>query len=185
MEDIIEDIKEKLYHPNEEICAYSCWTAGQIGRNKPEWYEDKINCLFKLLKHNNEKVRENALFALGWIGRANWQHIEKNIQEIISMHKDESPKVRLNMIWASENIAKNKPELFADYIEVFEKLLDDEDTKYVRSEAPEFFRVMGKGRPDLVVNSIPKLEEKLKDENKITQIHAVGALKIIRKNLDN
>jgi hypothetical protein len=89
----------------------------------------------------------------------------------------------MNMIWASENIANSKPELFKNYINIYEDMLDDPDMKLVRSEAPEFFRVMGKNRPDLVERSIPKLKLKTQDENRVTRIHSKGALRVIKRNL--
>ena len=51
---------------------------------------------------------------------------------------DEEPNVRLSFIWASENIATNTPDIYADYMSVFEKLLSDDDER-VRMEAPRFF----------------------------------------------
>lgn len=179
----IKIIKNKLHDSDERICAYACWVAGQIGRNMPGWYQDEINHLFHLVNHGNDKIRENALFALGWIGRAEPCLVEKNLQSIVEKHKDVCPKVRLSMIWASENIANAKPELFEGYIEVYEDLLSDPDEKYVRGEAPEFFRVMGKKRPDMVKRSIGVLESKTADDCRVTQIHARGALKIIKRNL--
>ncbi|GAE87197.1 HEAT repeat domain-containing protein [Acetivibrio straminisolvens] len=170
VETIIADIKNKLHHSDEDICSYACWTAGQIGRNRPEWYSDKI--------------RENALFALGWIGRADPRLVESRIEEIIHMFRDKCAKVRHSMIWASENIANTKPEIFEKYIDIYESLLDDPDTEYVRGESPEFFRVMGKSRPDIVERSIKKLEKKLEDEDRVTRIHAKGALKVILKNME-
>lgn len=185
VEQHIQIIKSKLHDSDERVCAYACWTAGQIGRNMPNWYEDEVDHLLHLTNHGNDEIRENALFALGWIGRAEPRLVEQNIYSIVEKHKDRCPKVRLSMIWASENIANAKPELFEGYIEVYEDLLSDPDVKYVRGEAPEFFRVMGKKRPDLVKRSISILESKMDDECRVTQIHAKGALKVIKRNLMN
>ncbi len=176
-------LKEKLYDSDEKVCAYACWVAGQLGRNMPDWYEDEVHYLLHLSNHENDKIRENALFALGWIGRAKPCFVEENIHNIVQKYKDKCPKVRLSMIWASENIAKTKPELFDGYIEIFEGLLHDPDETSVRAEAPEFFRVMGKKRPDMVKRSIKVLESKLDDNCRVTQIHAKGALKVIKRNL--
>jgi len=176
-------IKSKLHDSDEDVCAYACWTAGQIGRSKPEWYEDEISCLFDLMNHQNERIRESALFAVGWIGRAKPSLIERDVHRIVEKHKDVCPKVRLGMIWASENIANSRPDLFEGYIDVYEGLLDDPDTENVRGEAPEFFRVVGKTRPDMVECSIRVLESKLDDGCMVARIHARGALRTIRKNL--
>ena len=66
-------------------------------------------------------------------------------------------KVRLSFVWASENIATNTPDIYADHIPVFEELLHDADDK-VRMEAPEIFRVLGKRRPEFVNGSMSALD---------------------------
>jgi len=48
------------------------------------------------------------------------------------------------VIWACENIATQHPEWFVDALPIFIGLLGDPDTCYVRREAPEIFRVIGK-----------------------------------------
>ena len=182
-ERVVDIFKAKLYSSDLNICAYACWSAGLIGWNMPEKYISEVNHLFNLTNHENPEVRAKALFALGRIGRKNPEVVQERISEIVEHHLDESPEVRMNMIWASENIANSRPELFKDYINVYEDMLDDPDVKLVRGEVPEFFRVMGKNRPDLVELSIPKLELKTHDDNRVTRIHSKGALKTIKKNL--
>lgn len=157
---VVDVFKIKLHDSNDDICAYACWAAGLIGWNMPEEYEAEIDHLFELTKHKNVKIRANALFSLGRIGRKNSKLVDKRINEIVEHNNDKSPEVRMNMIWASENIANSNPELFKNYITIYEDMLDDPDMKLVRAEAPEFFRVMGKNRPDLVERSIPKLKLK-------------------------
>ena len=66
-------------------------------------------------------------------------------------------KVRLSFVWASENIATNTPDIYADHIPVFEELLHDANDK-VRMEAPEIFRVLGKRRPEFVNGSMSALD---------------------------
>ena len=60
---------------------------------------------------------------------------------------------------------------------VFENLLCDLDDK-VRMEAPEFFRVLGKRRPEFVrpyVVQLRKLSET--DKNRVVRIHCLGAIR--------
>lgn len=87
--------------------------------------------------------------------------------------------MRLSFIWASENIATNTPEVYEEHISVFAALLDDENNR-VRIEAPEFFRVIGKRRPEYVKQYIEKLRYlKEHDDEKVVRIHAKGAIKAI------
>ena len=93
------------------------------------------------------------------------------------MAEDEEPKVRLSFIWASENIATNTPDVYADHMEVFAKLLKDEDDK-VRMEAPEIFRVLGKRRPEFVRPYIGRLRTLSEtDENRVVRIQSLGAIR--------
>ena len=66
--------------------------------------------------------------------------------------------MRLSFIWASENIATNTPDIYGDYMSIYEVLLNDTDDK-VRMEAPEIFRVLGKRRPEFVRPYIEKLQK--------------------------
>ena len=66
--------------------------------------------------------------------------------DLFRFAKDEAPNVRLNFIWASENIATNTPDIYADSMEIFVNLLYDSDDK-VRMESPEIFHILGP--PDL------------------------------------
>ena len=64
-------------------------------------------------------------------------------------------------------------------ISVFAALLDDENNR-VRIEAPEFFRVIGKRRPEYDKQYIEKLRYlKEHDDEKVVRIHAKGAIKAI------
>lgn len=164
-----------------EVCARSCWAAGQVGFRRPEWVQPVLSRLLHLTQHASSDVREKSLWALGRIGRADPSLLEAFIPLIVGFADDANPKVRLSVIWACENIATARPEWFAPYLPVFMALLDDADTRYVRSEAPEIFRVIGKRRPDLVRAAIPKLTEKLEDDCRVTRIHAAGALQAIEK----
>ena len=122
-------------------------------------------------------IRERAVNALGRIGRGNYRIIEPYWTELFRFASDEEPRVRLVFIWASENIATNTPDIYADYMPVFEKLLHDSDEK-VRMEAPEIFRVLGKRRPEFVTPYVERLQQISEtDENRVVRIHCLGAIK--------
>ena len=82
-------------------------------------------------------LRERALNALGRIGRADFELVKPCWNDLFRFAKDEAPNVRLNFIWASENIATNTPDIYADSMEIFVNLLYDSDDK-VRVALPFF-----------------------------------------------
>jgi hypothetical protein len=182
-EEDINFIEECLIDSDTSLVARSYWAIGQIGIKRPDFVEHLIEMAFTNIKHANAEIRENALFAIGRTGRSKINLVNKRISDVIQLYKDEIPKVRLSMVWACENIANTDADLFAEYIPIFEILLDDKDEQYVRGEAPEIFRVIGKYRPELVEGSLIKLKEKLNDSCRVTRIHSAGAIKIIEKNL--
>ncbi len=103
--------------------------------------------------------------------------IEPYWPDLFRFADDEAAQVRLSFIWASENIATNTPDIYADHMPVFEKLLHDPDDK-VRMEAPEIFRVLGKRRPEFVrpfVEELRRISET--DDNRVVRIHCCGAIK--------
>ena len=69
------------------------------------------------------------------------------------------------------------PDLYEQYMPVFEKLLHDAEDK-VRMEAPEIFRVLGKRRPEFVKPYLEQLRKMSEtDSNRVVRIHCRGALK--------
>jgi HEAT repeat protein len=179
--DNVEVIISLLTYVNKEIVAYTCWTLGQIGYKRPELVGPAVEKIKVLINDEDVSIREYAIWALGRIGRSNVNYVADFIPTLLKKTKDPEPKIRMNCIWACENIATNHPDLFKDYIPVFIELLSDNDTKYVRPEAPEIFRVIGSRRPQLVECAIPVLEEKLNDDCRVTCIHSRGALRAINK----
>lgn len=182
LEELIPIIIALLDSPSSDIRSCCCWTLGQIGFHKPDWVENAMPRLAKLIVDPEAKVREKAIWTTGRIGRAKPDLVKEYIQLILDKAEDVEPKVRMNCIWACENIATVYPEWFSTVIPVFIRLLDDPDTKYVRSEAPEIFRVIGKRRPDIVSFAIPKLIEKTQDDCRVTRVHAKGALRAIQNS---
>lgn len=183
VKEYIPFVKELLNHKNDAILEKVLWTLGQVGFRAPFLVNDCIEKIEHLLKHPETKVRCNAVWSLGRIGRNDVEVAKKEVKNIMELAIDEMPEVRMNVIWAAENIAVNSPELFTDYFSVFLKLLDDTNTQYVRREAPEIFRVLGK-RKIYIVDSIPKLEKMAEsDEDRVVRIHSAGALKLQKNYL--
>ena len=122
-------------------------------------------------------LRERAVNALGRIGRGDFHLIEMYWDDLFRFASDKEPQVRLSFIWASENIATNTPDIYANYMPVYEKLLHDTDDK-VRMEAPEIFRVLGKRRPEFVTPFLEQLQKIAEtDSNRVVRIHCLGAIK--------
>lgn len=122
-------------------------------------------------------MRERAVNALGRIGRSSYSAIEPYWIDLFRFAVDEVAKVRLSFIWASENIATNTPDVYENYMTVFEGLLHDSDDK-VRMEAPEIFRVLGKRRPEFVRPYLEQLRQISEtDENRVVRIHCQGAIR--------
>lgn len=166
-----------LTHESTEIKAKAIWMLGEIGLVYPHLISDVVLSIYSFCKSSEPLLRERAVNALGRIGRGCFSNVEKYWEELFRFASDEDPKVRLSFIWTSENIATNTPDIYAEHMPVFAKLLKDENDK-VRMEAPEIFRVLGKRRPEFVrpyLLELQKLSET--DENRVVRIHAAGAIR--------
>ena len=180
-EQSIPDLAELLNSESQKIQAKVLWLLGEMGLNYPDKIAEFVPAVAAFLNSAVPLLRERALNALGRIGRADFSLIKTYWKDLFPFAKDEAPNVRLNFIWASENIATNTPEIYADYMETFAGLLADSDDK-VRMEAPEIFRVLGKRKPELVapyINLLSKISES--DTNQIVRIHSKGAIKAFQK----
>ena len=130
-----------------------------------------------------EKEQYRALNALGRIGRGRFASVEPYLEKMAGLAADDNPQVRLAFIWASENIATETPDAYAQHLALFAEPLHDSDDK-VRMEAPEMFRVMGKRRPQIVAPYLPVLQElSEKDPNPVVRIHSAGAVRITNSQL--
>jgi HEAT repeat protein len=139
--------------------------------------QDTVPTIVSFLDSPELLLRERAVNALGRIGRGDYSIIESYWASLFRFASDEESKVRLAFIWASENIATNTPDIYENYMSVFEKLLHDVDDK-VRMEAPEIFRVLGKRRPDFVRPYVEQLRHLSGiDENRVVRIHCLGAIR--------
>ncbi len=180
-ESSISDLAALLEYDSKKIQAKALWLLGEMGLQHPKKIGKWVPAISDFLNSPAPLLRERALNALGRIGRADFSLIKTFWNDLFRFAKDEAPNVRLNFIWASENIATNTPEVYADYMETFAGLLTDSDDK-VRMEAPEIFRVLGKRKPELVapyIDLLSKISET--DTNKVVRIHSKGAIKVFQK----
>lgn len=176
-EESIPYVSSLLGHESVKIKAKALWPLGEMGLVYPLLVQDSIPVIASFCDSSDSLLRERAVNALGRIGRGNYQVIESYWIGLFRFASDEEPKVRLSFIWASENIATNTPDIYANYMTIFETLLHDADDK-VRMEAPEIFRVLGKRRPEFVrpyVEQLQRISET--DENRVVRIHCLGAIK--------
>ena len=176
-EENIPYVSSLLNHESVKIQAKVLWLLGEMGLEYPLLVQDAVPAIISFCDSAIPFLRERAVNALGRIGRGNFQLIEPYWQDLFRFAADEEANVRLSFIWASENIATNTPDIYENYMPVFEKLLHDTDDK-VRMESPEIFRVLGKRRPEFVrpyTEQLRIISEM--DENRVVRIHCLGAIK--------
>ena len=150
---------------------------GEMGLIYPQSVLASVPTIASFLDSPEPLLQERAISALGRIGRGSYPVIEPYWASLFRFASDEEPKVRLSFIWASENIATNAPDIYEDYMPVFEKLLYDADDK-VRMEAPEIFRVLGKRRSEFVLPFVDELQRISETHsNRVVRIHCLGAIK--------
>ena len=170
-------VSSLLTHESVKIEAKVLWMLGEMGLAYPLQVQDTVPVIASFCDSPEPLLRERAINALGRIGRSDYHVIEPYWNDLFRFASDKEPKVRLCFIWASENIATNTPDIYKDYMPVFEYLLHDPDDK-VRMEAPEIFRVLGKRKPEFIrpyVEQLKKISET--DENRVVKIHCLGALR--------
>ena len=176
-EEKIPYLASLLAHESARIQAKALWLLGEAGLVYPLSVKEHVPSIASFCESPAALLRERAVNALGRIGRGSFPVIEAYWENLFRFAGDEDANVRLSFIWASENIAVNTPDLYADHMPVFEKLLHDADDK-VRMEAPEIFRVLGKRRPELVAPYLEELQRISEtDENRVVRIHCQGAIK--------
>lgn len=179
--DSIPYVSSLLKHESVKIQAKALWLLAEMGLGYPELVKDSIQDIVSFCDSPEPLLRERALNALGRIGRADHQLIKPYWKDLFRFSADEEPNVRLSFIRASENIATNTPDIYAEHMSVFEKLLHDPDDK-VRMESPEIFRVLGKRRPEFIIPYIEQLQKMAEsDSNRVVRIHSLGAIKATTK----
>ena len=170
-----------LTHDSVKIQDKALWLLGEMGLIYPQSVQNTVPAIASFLDSPEPLLRERALNALGRIGRGCYSIIEPCWTALFRFASDEEPKVRLAFIWASENIATNTPDIYENYMPVFEKLLHDANDK-VRMEAPEIFRVLGKRRPEFVRPYVEQLRQISEiDVNRVVRIHCLGAIKALEE----
>lgn len=153
-----------------------------MGLEYPSSVKDAVPQVVSFLDSNEPLLRERAINALGRIGRGDINVIKSYWNDLFRFASDEEANVRLSFIWASENIATNTPDIYEEYMSVFEKLLQDPDDK-VRMESPEIVRVLGKRRPEYVRPFLEQLRQISEtDPNRVVRIHSLGAIKATVKD---
>ena len=159
-----------------KIQAKALWLLGEMGLLYPLRISESVPAIASFCESAEPLLRERAVNALGRIGRADFRVIEPYWKRLFRFASDKEANVRLAFIWASENIATNTPDVYADSMPVFALLLHDGDDR-VRMEAPEIFRVLGKRRPEFVRPYIELLHDIAQtDGNRIVRIHCAGAI---------
>ena len=170
-------VSSLLAHDSVKIKAKALWLLGEMGLVYPLSVKDSVPFIASFCESPVPLLRERAINALGRIGRGSYSIIEPYGKTLFRFASDEDARVRLAFIWASENIAANTPDVYAEYMPVFAELLNDVNDK-VRMEAPEIFRVLGKPRPEFVRPYIEQLQHISEtDENSVVRIHCLGAIK--------
>ena len=170
-------VSSLLTYDSVKIKAKALWLLGEIGLAYPLSVREVVPDIAFFLDSSTPLLRERAVNALGRIGRGDFSVIEQYWAGLFRFASDGEAKVRLSFIWASENIATNMPDIYENYMPVFEALLHDADDK-VRMEAPEIFRVLGKRRPEFVRPYVEQLREISEtDSNRVVRIHCLGAIK--------
>lgn len=148
-EESIPYVSSLLTHESVKIQAKALWLLGEMGLIYPQPVQATVPAIASFLDNPELILRERAVNALGRIGRGDYRVIEPYWRDLFRFASDEEAKVRLSFIWASENIATNTPDVYENYMSIFEVLLHDADDK-VRREAPEIFRVLGRRRSEFV-----------------------------------
>ena len=172
-----------LENPSPKITAKALWLLGEMGLQYRKEIIPHVDRIASFLDLQESLLRERALNALGRIGRGRFASVEPYLEKMAGLATDEQPQVRLAFIWASENIASETPDAYAQNLSLFAELLHDSEDR-VRMEAPEMFRVMGKRRPQTVVPYLPILQELSEnDPNPVVRIHSAGAIRVTNNQL--
>ena len=170
-------VSSLLSSDSVKIQAKAFWLLGEMGLRYPQQIGESVPAIVSFCESAVPLLRERAVNALGRIGRADFSVIEPYWKNLFRFACDKEANVRLAFIWASENIATNTPDVYADHMPVFAALLHDGDDR-VRMEAPEMFRVLGKRRPKFVRPYIETLRDIAEtDGNRVVRIHCAGAIK--------
>ena len=170
-------VSSLLIHESVRIRAKALWLLGEMGLRYPTQVQSTVPAIASFLDSPTPLLRSRVVNALGRIGRGSFPVIEPYWASLFRFASDADAGVRLSFVWASENIAVNSPDVYAEHLPAFAALLHDADDR-VRMEAPELFRVLGKRRPELVRPYLELLQSISEtDPNRVVRIHCLGALR--------
>ncbi len=170
-------VSSLLTSESTKIKAKALWLLGEMGLAFPQLIVDHVPAIATFCNSAEPLLRERAINALGRIGRSSYHAIEPYWKGLFRFAADEEAAVRLSFIWASENIATNMPDPYAEFMPIFAELLHDHNDR-VRMEAPEIFRVLAKRRPEFVRPYIEQLRAVSEtDGNRVVRLHCLGAIK--------
>ena len=167
------------------IQSKALWLIGEIGLAYPMSVREIVSSVASFLDSRIPLLRERSLNALGRIERGSFDAVGAYWTDLFRFDADEEADVRLSFIWASENIASNSPGVYDGHMLVFGTLLGDAD-EWVRMEAPEMFRVVGKSRSDPVEPYLERLRDISEtDDNRVVRIHCLGVIRAARPGSTN
>ena len=173
----VDWVSSFLAHESVRLQAKALWLLGEMGLESPLSVQGVVPIIVSFRDSPVPLLRERAVNSLGRVGRGCYLLIEPYWEDLFRFASDEAPGVRLSFVWASENIATNTPDIYADHMSVFAELLHDGDER-VRMEAPEIFRVLGKRRPEFVKPYVEQLRQISEiDRNRVVRIHCLGAIR--------
>ena len=165
---------------NPELRMRVRWALGQIGYKMPLDILPALEPLAHCLTDVDGAVRANAVWALGRIGRVNPRAVQPVLPAMMCRAGDPEVQVRSNFLSACENIAADQAEWLLPYLPIFIRLLDDEDTRSIRRQAPEVLRIIARKRPEMLGEAAAKLESMLADPDEIVRLNAGRALSAIQ-----
>ena len=98
-----------------------------MGLRYPTQVQSTVPAIASFLDSPTPLLRSRAVNALGRIGRGSFPVIEPYWASLFRFASDVDAGVRLSFVWASENIAVNSPDVYAEHLPVFAALLHDAD----------------------------------------------------------
>ena len=115
-EENIPYVASLLVSESVKIKAKALWLLGEMGLRYPQAVKGAVPQIAAFCDSTEPLLRERAVIALGRIGRGDYRLVEPYLADLLRMANDKEAGVRLAFIWASENIATNTPDAYADTV---------------------------------------------------------------------
>ena len=112
-------VSSLLSHGSVRIRAKALWLLGEMGLRYPTQVQSTVPAIASFLDSPTPILRERAVNALGRIGRGSFPVIEPYWISLFRFASDADAGVRLSFVWASENIAVNSPDVYAEHLPTF------------------------------------------------------------------